>query len=438
MNPQERSSNFTGRTIESGRNTAQLIACAQMHKNYKSDPEKFWVEEESSIIRGLTERFDICAHNENEIVVPVHMNGLTDIPTLLKALSMLNLNGEGPTQLTFGMHNNHGKFGAERDFSWDIVEWLQHNGVPLNIRELSDPLLTGPYISSQFLLAINTAKNICASVDADSIPPPDWFKNLSKPLNDDEVVISTGQRVLVDGPAYLNAAYKGYYTLTTGKYIAKSAGPNILRGGKFLGGQAAYRAPVIREEVDKILGIPLADLMLSEMIQEQYGSESVRFANAPVINIPTKFRKVTSAEDLHQRILRFSQTLLPENLARRIKPKVTQDEKMLEEIRIIYHYCPWARNIIESYRAAKHERNKYTTRDLAEAFAHTAVNQGFTDNRHVKNYLDKDGSILPSVDFTNEILSYALKEIGICCLGQTLRDYVAGNSSAASTASIQP
>src|SRR3989338_1238128 len=365
MNPQERSSNFTGRTIESGRNTVQLIACAQMHKNYKSDPEKFWVEEESSIIRGLTERFDICAHPENEIVVPVHMNGLTDIPTLLKAFSMLNLEGVGQTQLTFGMHNNRGGFGGVRDFSWDIAEWLQHNGVPLNI---------------------------CESVDADSIPPPDWFKNLSKPLNDDEVVISTGQRVLVDGPAYLNAAYKGYYTLTTGKYIAKSAGPNILRGGKFLGGQAAYRAPVIREEVDKILGIPLADLMLSEMIQEQYGSESVRFANAPVINIPTKFRKVTSAEDLHQRILRFSQTLLPENLARRIKPKVTQDEKMLEEIRIIYHYCPWARNIIESYRAAKHERNKYTTRDLAEAFAHTAVNQGFTDNRHVKNYLDKDGS----------------------------------------------
>ena len=149
MNHQERSSNFTGRTIESGRNTVQLIACAQMHKNYKSDPEKFWVEEESSIIRGLTERFDICAHPENEIVVPVHMNGLTDIPTLLKALSMLNLNGEGPTQLTFGMHNNHGKFGAERDFSWDIVEWLQHNDVPLNIRELSDPLLTRPYISSR-------------------------------------------------------------------------------------------------------------------------------------------------------------------------------------------------------------------------------------------------------------------------------------------------
>src|SRR3989344_1837119 len=437
MQTQERSSNLTCRAIESGRNTAQLIACAQMHERYKSAPEQFWNEEESSIIRGLTERFDICAHPENEIVVPVHMNGLTDIPTLLKAFSMLNLEGVGPTQLTFGMHNNHGKFGAERDFSWDIVEWLQHNDVPLNIRELSDPLLTGPYISSQFLLAINTAEDICASLDVDSIPPPDWFKNLSKPLNDDEVVISTGQRVLVDGPAYLNAAYKAYYTLTTGKYIA-STEPNILRGGKFLGGQAAYRGPVIRKEVDKILGIPLADLMIAEMIQEQYGNESVRFANAPVINIPTKFRNVTSADDLLQRILRFSQTLLPENLARKIKPKVTQDEKMLDEIRIIYHYCPWARNIIDSYQAAKNEGNKYTTEDLAEAFAYTAVNQGFTDNRHVRNYLDKDGSIHPYEDFTNEILSYALKEIGICCLGRTLRDYVAGNSSAASTASTQP
>ena len=174
------------------------------------------------------------------------------------------------------------------------------------------------------------------------------------------------------------------------------------------------------------------------MIQEQYGNESVRFANAPVINIPTKFRNVTSADDLLQRILRFSQTLLPENLARKIKPKVTQDEKMLDEIRIIYHYCPWARNIIDSYRAAKNERKKYTTEDLAEAFAYTAVNQGFTDNSHVRNYLEKNGSVRPSVDFTNEILSYALKEIGICCLGRTMRDYVAGNSSAASTASTQP
>ncbi len=422
MVPIERDTGY--RCIESTQNTTQLISAARILYSHKQQPEEFWKQEHLAIAERLGERFSVCPEPENEIIIPTHKNGI-HLPTLLHGLSLQDLRGLGPTQLTFLMHNNSGANGNKQDTSWDILKSLQDIGTPINIMELSDPLLTGPLASYQFALAKNKARKACLILDADSIPIPSWVRNLTRPLQKDEnILISGGQRLLLDAPPTVAFPSAMFYLLTTGQYIFHHESPDLIGSSKFYGGQAAYNGPFFRKYIHNILGLPEGDEMLGRIVRDEFGEMSFQFANSPVINIPDHYRNPRSMSDYFEKIRKASTAVLPKELSRRVLPKKSRLQYADYKLMMTHRYCPWSRDIIEAFQDIG-RTGTFTPESVVGIFDETAKKQGFKGNEYVQEFLKKGITCFtPSQPLDGEAVYAALCNIGLHCLKPTLEDHI--------------
>ena len=398
------------------RNVDELHEASQILQEYQRNPEEFWISKHEVIARGLSKRFDDSPHPENQIIIPIHRN-LDDLGPLLLALAGQKFDEIGTTRLTFIMHNNNGKYGKERDFSWDIAESLKKRGAPIDIQELSDPLLTGPFISWQYGLAINQATSICAVLDADSIPTKNWFSALIKPLAlNPSTLASAGRRIHIQ----TTPVDKLIRTIHTVRDYS-----DYIRGeensAEFTGGQAAYRSDRIREEVKKIYGLPDGDTLLSNIITEEYGKDAIKFAHAPVLNIVTNPVRIQSRLELTRKIKKAATLFAPKPVRDRLVPPVTEEEQNQYAIRRIRQYSPWSRDIIDAFQLANTQRREFTTTDALDMFAQTAKLDGFYENSHVQKLLTEG---LPDTVLTGESLFTMLHHIGSQSLGPTLKEHI--------------
>src|SRR3989338_10929061 len=107
-------------------------------------PKQMWLRHKERVFENLTERFNAGKANI-EIATPVHKN-ISDLLFLLYSFGNLRVSDNKTISLTMVMHN------ADEE-SWQIAEELREAGVPVHIKRLDDPLLTGPFFSWEDLVA---------------------------------------------------------------------------------------------------------------------------------------------------------------------------------------------------------------------------------------------------------------------------------------------
>ncbi|MBI4136881.1 glycosyltransferase, partial [Candidatus Roizmanbacteria bacterium] len=421
MNALERQNGLIEKAFETVQNTAHLISARNAFNRYNQEPGDFWRDEEAFISRGLAERYILADHPEHEIMIPVHKNAV-DLPPLLHSLASQNLDRIGPTQLTFIMHNNSGSDGTERDLSWDLAQRLGELGAPIKLVEFSDPLLTGPYAAWQFALAKNSATDTVAVLDADSIVPENWFRNLTRALREDQqVLITGGERIYINGSFQASMMSLAFYLLCTSKYIAQQEGPHLIRGRKLHGGQAAYRGSFIREAVYDILGFPSGDNLLGDIIYDTQGANTFNYANSPALNVPDSYRDYKSFATYMAKVKKGIVSLLPPDIARKVSAPQTRVERNIVKLGTVRRYCPWAHDIVEEFNSS----HKLTAKEVVKIFAKTAQIQHFSDNVHVRQFLQEGIACFKSdQELDAEAVAMAIDYIGYRCLGPTMKDHL--------------
>ena len=412
-------SELADRTIEVITTSGELYQLSRDLRKYQQNPEQFWQINSSQIAQGLASRYSNSDNPQNQIIIPVYHNAY-DLPPLLYSLAKQEIAHLGTTKLTMLMHNNGINSGKERDASWDIIEELQESGVPIDVLPLMDPLLTGPYTSWQYALAMNSAQTACAILDADSMAPKNWLKSMVKPIYDNPNVLFTGgQRIYAGGAAQACLPSSIYYALNTGTYILNNT-LDIVKNTNFMGGQAAYRGDFARKAVTDILGFPDGDILLSEYIYNNCGSESFQFSYAPVVNTPDQYRNISVSSDYAHMVRRGLAVVVPP-LSTQLKPTLTREQNWCYQLKNIHHYTPWARDIVTT----AFSQGNMTPAEIIAVFKATADKQQFIDNRHVEALL-QDGLLCfdsqAILDF--EGVATAIRYIGYTCVRPTMIDYM--------------
>lgn len=319
------------------------------------NPEAFWNEHKNNIIEGLQKVFNAQDSEtpEIEVIVPVYKN-YKDLVGLLYTLARQEVEGLGTIKLTFCMHNNIG------DQSWDLVSDLRNGGFNLNTEPLAHPLLTGPYISWQYLLATGQGKQL-AVLDADSVCSPHWIKNITQPLRDNpNVSLACGLRWMqgyflesVSSVSYL--IFKTIAATLTGKY------PNLPLESRYVGGQAAYDSSEAKRIIDIILGLPAGDGMFGWILESDPENLRSQYVPEAVANEMDSYRKFVSIKDVFNKSRRVVGEIIPQL---KHKSREATEENIILGIKeyffTINRYCHWFRPFYAEFEKCFEQKTPLT------------------------------------------------------------------------------
>ncbi|MFO0704163.1 MAG: glycosyltransferase family A protein [Patescibacteria group bacterium] len=403
----------------------ELLEIQKQLSRYRGNEARYWNTNRDFIAERLKNRLVIGA--PNEVIIPIHKNG-RDLPILLDSLANQNIDRVGPYSLTCLMHNNADvpEWGMRRDESWDQVAFLANSGVSVRVLQLTDPLLTGPYTSWQYALHMSQGSNV-AVIDADSIITKNWLDRLTKPLDDNQdVVITGGQRVYLDAPSSVVVPSSAHYLLSIASHLTDNSGPHLVKGTRFYGGQAAYRGPVVRNLIGEIFGMTDGDVLFSEFLVNKFGLDAFAFANAPVADVPDKYRNSKNLRHYVERIRDGATVFLPDQLSTIVKPNNTPTERANKKLGMAHRYCPWTRVIIDSYR----QLGRISNTEVLDALERTAAEQHFNDNSHYRSFMEncRTTGIIPG--FNTEIyedpqaLLALINNLGTSIVRPTMKDYI--------------
>lgn len=373
----------------------------------KGEHELFWETHKEEIAKDLKERFRSDQTPAVEVVIPVHKNG-PDMPFLLSGLSKQHTTDLGSVRLALVMHNNAGNEGYPRDSSWDQVEYLEQQGVPLRVVEFTDRLLTGPYVSWQYCLFSSEAP-ITAVLDADSIPPPQWLHKMVAPLiqseRDKSTVVCTGSL-----RQFFGLDEKIIHTLSRAQLLAidikimfAPPGPNLVVGGRFTGGQAAYRTEMATDIIRNWGGMPQGDLTFAKDLLQKYGDAAFLYCDAPVLNKADRNR---NTQELHIKLLRAARIFVPKRFH---KYMVKEQDRELNELATLSRYIPWTRPLIAAFTS----QGKLSAKEYRQVLVTTATSDGFAVNEHVQHFLQQHAfSDCPDASaLLQELLAFAREAV---------------------------
>lgn len=326
-------------------------------------PKQMWLRHKERVFENLTERFNAGKANI-EIATPVHKNS-SDLPFLLYSLGNLRVSDNKALSLTMVMHN------ADEE-SWQIAEELREAGVPVHIKRLDDPLLTGPYMSWQYLVACCEG-DLLATVDADSAVTPGWIEKLYKPFVSSPALISGGPRYYF---SKANFAIRGYKSLVNTHLMRKQN----LGVKDFVAGNSTVKADPIKDIVhEQMLGMPAGDWMLHNIVRDTYGGDAIRFVNAPVLNNGDKFNNMTPPQFIGY----AARSLARRTPLQKVYEASSASYYLTSPHGSTYHYNPWTRDIISVWA----QTGSLSVEELYGSFEQTAIKQGFTDNPYVQRFL---------------------------------------------------
>lgn len=327
------------------------------------DPKRMWTRHRARIFENLTERFS-SGQPDIEVATPVHKNS-TDLPLLLNSLGNLHVPDGKTLGLTMVMHN------ADEE-SWRIAEELREAEVPVRIKRLDDPLLTGPYMSWQYLVA-SSEGDLLATIDADSAAIPSWLSTMYEPLADPAVCIAGGPRYYFP---VVNFAIREYKSLVNAHLLNKHS----LDRKDFVAGNSVVKTDHVKDMVrEQMLGMPAGDCMLHNIVRDTYGGDAIRFANAPVLNDGDKFNTMT-----RQQLIGYAaRSLVRRTPLQKVYKASSASISLTSPYGSTYHYNPWTRDIIAGWA----QTGSLSVEELYGSFEQTAIKQGFTDNPYVQRFL---------------------------------------------------
>lgn len=378
--------------------------------------ENFWLNHKAEIIAGLKEIYQLTDYPDVEVMSPVHKN-YADLPLLLLGLSKQKITSYQAVQLTVCMHNNvdHPEWKMQRDKSWDIINELKASGVPIKVITLDDPLLSGPYISWQYLLRSSKAK-FCAVLDADSIVPSSWLERITQPLKiHPSADFTGGVREIVGSHPSIELPARLYYFLTTIRAVFDKRGPNLAQVGRFAGGQAAYRVNEVAPFLDQMLGLPQGDGSLAHMLLSNKGANSFAFADAPVLNRVDVYRSAGTLQEYLSKIRYASRAIIPSRIQKYFNLEITYGAQ--DHLATLDRYCPWSRVIIRKFNT----QGNLSSEEMKHALQETAETFCFMENKYVQGFLTKN--FKESYTTPDEILEfcfYFAKE----CIRPTMAEHM--------------
>jgi len=355
-------------------------------KEHQHNPLKFWGKYQTTICTGIQERYVIIKQPDIEVLIPIHHN-MSDLPLLFYGLSQQQINQNYRVGLTVVMHNNKDirKWNMYDDGSWKIIKELLIKNVPIKILTLTDPLLTGPYMAWQYLIAKSTGKKI-AILDADCLPPSQWLSRITKLLDENHRIRFTGGiRIDMVNLFPFNITTRFNYIRTILKNIISPYKPNLPHMKAFQGGQAAYNRKLIDSTFNKFLGNPEGDSIFAQIMLKKYGDDCFAFADAPVFCKITHPKKI-SKDSIISKTQRIIWKYIPKNLAAKL-PKI--QPRFNITLYYIYLYSFWFRPFIDRYT----KNGSLTHQEIAEIFIQTAIYQKFDSNPYVRRfikYLERD------------------------------------------------
>ncbi|MFZ5376569.1 MAG: glycosyltransferase family A protein [Patescibacteria group bacterium] len=353
----------------------QLLQSIKLAQEAHRDDEKFWEKYEDEIRENFEQKFSKNSENPDvEVIVPVHKN-IHDLPALLLSLSRLNTTDLGTIQLSLVMHNN------QDDPVWSFVEQLQ---LPVVIKPLIEPMLSGPYASYNFGLLASTGKKIIV-LDADSIVPINWLHNILEPLNKEGTVISAGPRIVSYGPKELSRyEIMLLRLLSTGAYAINSTldminRPKAIKTGlHFAGGQCAYRGDV-RKILENDYNHPGGDGIVLQGVIDKHGPDAIRYADAPVLNCVDGKRKPRieyirrKLRDFFSQECKKTEELKQDQLSASDQERTSRWHK---DLQLLSLYVPMLRPLIGRFI----EERSLTLEDAVKILVQTANEQGFGNN----------------------------------------------------------
>lgn len=371
-------------------------------RGQEKNPGVFWQDNFEPISARMKTIYSDKNNPDVEILVPVHHNA-DDLPLLFYGLSKQKIEPDQRVGLTVVMHNNQDRpeWKMNDDGSWKIIEALSIVQVPIKILELTDPLLTGPYMSWQYLIAQSTGQKI-AVLDADCLPPSYWLSRITQPLFENgDKKFSGGVRVDMNGIFPYNITTRVNCVGMMIRNIVNPDEPNLPRIDRFQGGQAAYDGTMARLLMKDLIGTPGGDGKFAKEMLRRYGEGCFAFANAPVFCKMTNPDQIT-LETLIRKIQRTAQLYLPNGVV--VRPPGDNDR----DLHYIYLYSPWFRSIVDAYFV----ESSLTMERATVVFTQTALEQGFSKNPHVVQFVEKIqnfrgdgiGNVNQLVDFHRQIL----------------------------------
>lgn len=378
--------------------------------------ENFWQSHKAEIIAGLKEIYQITDSPDVEVMSPVHKN-YADLPLLLLGLSKQKITSQQSVQLTVCMHNNvdHPEWKMQRDKSWDIIDELKAAGVPIKVITLDDPLLTGPYLSWQYLLRTSKAK-FCAVLDADSIVPSSWLERITKPFKAHPTADFTGGvRDIVGSQPSIEIPARLYYLLTTVRAVFDKKGPNLAQVGRFAGGQAAYKMSEVSPFLDQMLGLPQGDGSLAYLLLNNKGANSFAFADAPVLNRVDSYRSADTLQEYLSKIKYASRAIIPRRIHKYFNLEITYGAQ--DHLATLDRYCPWSRVIIRKFNT----QGSLSGKEMKHALQETAETFCFMENKYVLEFLTKNFKELYTTP--DEILEFCFY-FAKACIRPTMVDHM--------------
>lgn len=364
--------------------TAELAPLQKKLQEYNAVGwQVFWEQNKEAIAAELKQKYTISPNPDIEIISPIHKNA-QDLPLLLWSMAGLEGTENKSVQITLIMHNNSGNSETEsaRDPSWESIEELQRMGVPLSVKEFSHPMLTGPYASWQYGLATSTGEVLCV-VDADSLLPPSWLNQITKPLADNKVLFTGATRVLVDTDKSIAIPSKAYNYLASMQHVLLGGSePHLAKKYRFAGGQAAYRGEIAREVILSQLGQPTGDGHFAQVMLKRFGDDSFSFATAPALNKADNHRKATSPIDYIKKVSHAARAVLPP--LQSIIDKVLPPADVYESgVGTSYRYVPWTRPLIDFFT----QQGSITKNTVLAIIEETATQQHYEDNVYLQHFL---------------------------------------------------
>jgi len=359
-----------------------LMKMVPIIKEHTANPKKFWLTQRRAICTGMKERYSITEKPDIEVLIPIHYNAV-DLPLLFYGLSRQIVNPDKKVGLTVVMHNNQNvkKWNMFDDGSWRIMRELLSCGVPIKMMTLVDPLLTGPHMAWQYLIAKSTGKQI-AILDADCLPPSQWVSRITKPMEENNKIRFTGGvRIEMTGLFPFSFTTKINYIRAIFQHIIDPYKPNLPRMKSFQGGQGGYRRNLIYSTFNGLLGGPEGDSVFAGIMVKKYGEDCFAFADAPVFCKVTNPKRL-SKEDVFVKMQRMLRSCLPRKFAVRLQGDRPRFNKTMYYISL---YSRWFRPIIDRYIKS----DVLTSEEIMRIFIQTAIDQGFYDNPHVRQFIKR-------------------------------------------------
>jgi len=381
-----------------------------IQENKRSNPSVFWQNNFRAISAGIKESYSGEKDPDVEVLIPVYHNA-DDLPLLLYGLSRQTTEPHQRVGLTVVMHNNQNlpKWGMWNDGSREIIETLVTDQVPIKVLELTDPLLTGPYMSWQFLIAQSTGRKI-AVLDADCLPPPSWLSELTRPLfENSDKKFSGGAKVDMGGSFPYNVTTRINCLGMMARNIASPGEPNLPHVKRFQGGQAAYDGSTARRLMKDLIGIPGGDGEFARKMLEEFGEDCFAFANAPVFCKMTNPDRLTSTVFI-EKARHMLRLYFPNSIP--AEPSGDSD-KRLYYIRL---YSPWFQPLIDAYL----QKRSLTGEEIVAIFTQTANEQGFCENKYVVQFIKRMEELWKNGASNSEQLVRLHKEISVNCHRPTL------------------